>query len=244
MTHQRGQGMVELAVGITSIALILIGAQALSVLQETQRRLLVAARQASFSQLWGAGRGETGSSVEGIFAVHLQDPGLGVPVTGAEHLESGDLQLQILERSLEAAAATSQRLLSSSLSGPGGFFSGDLGWGPEGFVGVRLNLRHRPMRALPEPFDELDLGFSEGMSLLADAWNAGDSRQVARRAGVLVPTGLLRPLSDALRPLMVPLRLLEPTIDELCLGLIDPDGVPEDRLGPARSRPPTWNSCR
>lgn len=236
--------MAELAVAVSSLALILISTQALAALQETQRRMLVAVRHATFSRVWGAEETEGGVSVEGLYSMHLDDPGMATPLTGERHVEVADLQLYHEDHQLEGAAAASQRLLHTSLSVPGNLLSREPDWGSEGFIGVQLKLHQKPLRELPEPFGELDLEFHEGMLVLADSWDAADSRRVVARSGALVPTHLLRPLSTALRPVLIPLRLLEPTIDRLCLGLIDADGVPDDRLGPARSRAPTWNSCR
>ncbi|MDR2216279.1 MAG: hypothetical protein LBE59_10650, partial [Nevskiaceae bacterium] len=77
-------------------------------------------------------------------------------------------------------------------------------------------------------------------------WSADGPEHVAQRAGTLVPTHRLALLGDVIRPLLVPLSLLEPSLREFCLGLLDADGVPEDRLSPDRARAaqPAWNSCR
>jgi hypothetical protein len=40
------------------------------------------------------------------------------------------------------------------------------------------------------------------------------------------------------RPLLAPLALLEPSLGDLCFGLIEPDRIPEDRLGAGRTALP------
>ena len=72
-------------------------------------------------------------------------------------------------------------------------------------------------------------------TLRADRVGAYGARDVATRAGGLVPTGLLRALNAIWQPLSVPLGVVEPSLGQLCLGLIEPDRIPEDRLGPGRT---------
>jgi hypothetical protein len=84
----------------------------------------------------------------------------------------------------------------------------------------------------PEPFRSLEIVLRQPYAVLADPWNSGSARQVRERTASLVPTQGLASLSTAWRALAAPLSILEPTIGQLCLGLIEPDTVPEDRLGP------------
>jgi hypothetical protein len=94
---------------------------------------------------------------------------------------------------------------------------------------------------MPVPFRTLQLRFSQPYALLGNDWSASGPSHVARRAGGLVPTHVLTPLSRIWRPLSAPLSLFEPSLRDLCFGLLEPDRVPEDRLGPGPVQRPA--SC-
>jgi hypothetical protein len=64
---------------------------------------------------------------------------------------------------------------------------------------------------------------------------------VRQRAGGLVPTNRLQALNAVWRPLSLPLGILEPSLRKLCFGLIEPDRIPEDRLGSGRT--PLPDAC-
>ncbi len=97
---------------------------------------------------------------------------------------------------------------------------------------------------LPPPFRGLRLQLSERLRLLVDPWAARDPRQVAARVESLSPVGRLSELVQPLEPVRWAVSLFEPAVQRLCLGRIEPDIVPPDRLvgarGPAldlRTRP-------
>ena len=242
MMSMRGQSLVEFALAAGFLAALLIGMEALSGWFELQRRTISAARQGAFVRVWRphADLNEFGAEV---FADQFDDPGLVSPVLGEPLIGSEDLRFEVVNASLRGAAATAQGLLRSALQAQGSMGS-DFDWGTEGLLGAQIRVRHRRLSELPDPLDRLGPEFVERMLLLEDGWSASGPDQVSVRAGALVPTRMLRPLSVALAPLSVPLALLEPSLPRLCLGLIDADGVPEDRLSVRRTARPTWNSCR
>ncbi|MGH8795737.1 MAG: hypothetical protein ACREXI_01665, partial [Caldimonas sp.] len=55
--------------------------------------------------------------------------------------------------------------------------------------------------------------------------------QVASRAGGLLLTSAAAPLRPLLKLSTQLLSVLEPSLRELCLGTVDPERVPDDRLG-------------
>ena len=101
-----------------------------------------------------------------------------------------------------------------------------------GTVSVRL----ANLTSLPAPLNALNLTFTERTAVLGDAWQAGGPGAVAERSGALVPTRLFTQVSGILEPLLDALSLFEPALDDLCLGQVNPEIVPNDRLGPQRQR--------
>jgi hypothetical protein len=124
------------------------------------------------------------------------------------------------------------------LRAAGGFLGGGFDLRNAGYRVGSINVRVAPIDSLPQPFRELDLQLDQPYALLTDGWNAAGPEHVHARAGGLVPTQRLTGVAALWRGLAAPLTLLEPSLNTLCLGLIEPDAVPEDRLerriGPAR----------
>jgi hypothetical protein len=74
------------------------------------------------------------------------------------------------------------------------------------------------------------LALRERLTLLVDPWASESSLQVRRRTDALSASAALRDLTAPLNPLRWAVRLFEPAIDRLCLGRLEPDLVPPDRL--------------
>lgn len=68
------------------------------------------------------------------------------------------------------------------------------------------------------------------LPLMLDDWDADGAAGVWRRTAALSTTGRIAAWRGPLSTLAAPMRLLEPAVERLCLGRIDPDIVPEDRL--------------
>lgn len=99
------------------------------------------------------------------------------------------------------------------------------------------------LRVAPLP---RELRLRHDIALLADDGSARDPRHVHARVDALVPSVPLRALAlplanGVVRPVI---ELLEPSIAELCVGRIDPELLPADRLGAPSPRPrpavPQW----
>lgn len=84
---------------------------------------------------------------------------------------------------------------------------------------------------LPDPFAQTPIQFSERYVLAGGDWASAGPGQVQSRARGLVPTGSLASLRPLLKLTTTMLSLLEPSLRELCLGQVDPERVPDDRLG-------------
>jgi hypothetical protein len=100
-----------------------------------------------------------------------------------------------------------------------------------GLRSAQLTVHVQSPDSLPDPFGGLALDLSEHYSLLADGWGASGVAQAANRSSGLVPMQLLAPARPLLTVGTQLLSVLEPAIRQLCLGQVNPEVVPADRLG-------------
>jgi hypothetical protein len=244
MSKQSGQSMVEFAVGISVFVLLGLGGVTVAGYQEVQRRSIVAAHNAVFDAARRRGRALSATPQDSAYALHLADPGLRDAQGRALLVAREDLRVDTSEYSAPGHAAIAVGLLRDPLAVASGYLGGDFDLSGSGYerAQVTVDLNSRPY--LPAPFDALDLQFTQNAAALSDAWNAGGSPHLHRRTAGLVPTQRLSGLAGLWRSLATPLRVLEPSIDHLCLGIIEPEGVPEDRLGPPNSVLPVGDRCR
>lgn len=227
----RGQSTAEFAVAASALMLMLLGMVILAGFQEAQRRTQNAARHAAFLQMWHNRRGGDALQVR-LHRLHFDDPGYVRPSGDPAWIAARDIGAASQPAGLQGGAATAAQGLVQPLRVAGGFLNANFDLTAQGYGQTEVSARLRPSFRLPAPFDSLDLTVSHSMSLLGDAWNSADSRQVANRTAGLVPTSVLSGFSTLWRGIAAPLSLLEPNLDRLCLGLIEPEAVPEDRLGP------------
>lgn len=238
MIHQRGQSMTEFAVGAASVCLLMLGTIAISGYQETQRRMAVAARQAAFMSAWSHGRFNAAAMTRALADRNLDDAGLTEPSGRSRIVHSEDLIVSTATRQPDGLASTAHAVLLTPLRAAGGFLGNSFDLSTGNFQSGRLSLPVAPMLSMPRPFSQLSLEFHQPFALQADAWNASGPQHVIQRTGGLVPGSRLVALQALWQPLLAPASLIEPSIAQLCFGLIEPDRIPEDRLGPGRASLP------
>jgi hypothetical protein len=76
--------------------------------------------------------------------------------------------------------------------------------------------------------------FQAELSILVDDWQADNAETVRRRTAALSSAGRIAAWRTPLELMAAPMRLFEPAVARLCLGRIDPDIVPTDRLTGSR----------
>lgn len=233
MKYQTGQSMTEFAVGLAVCTLLLLGSITISGYQQVDRRLVLAARQSAWQDSWAAGgldaKAAAGTLHRKFLAdVRVQDPSARNLLVRSDE----EVSLDVASTTPDGLAGSVATVLLAPLRVAGGFLSSGFDLQEGGLVSGAVGARISPVNTVPPPFDRLDLHLRVPFALLKDAWNAGGIAQVQSRASGLVPTTQLRAVNAIWRPLSVPLALVEPTLDQLCLGLIEPDRLPEDRLGP------------
>jgi hypothetical protein len=230
MKWQSGQSMAEFAVCAAVLSLLLLGTATLSGYQEVQRRSIVAARQAAFEGGWLDGRTSMSSLSNHLAVLHFDDPAL-VDATGQSRLlDAVDVRVSGDTAPVPGQAAIATNFLLTPLRVAGGFLGGGFDLDARGFRAGAVTARINGDDHLPPPFHDLQLRFDQRYALLTDAWNAANPAHVARRVGGLVPAHALGSLSTLWQGLLAPVSLLEPSLQQLCLGVIEPDRIPEDRL--------------
>jgi hypothetical protein len=234
MKWQTGQSMAEFAVCATAISLILLGTGTISGYQEVQRRMIVASRQAAFESGWLGDRLDAQSLSSRLAALHFDDPAL-IDTTGhSPVVDTDNVRVTSGTVSVPGQAAIATNFLLTPLRAAGGFLGGGFDLDQRGFRTGAVSVQIQANPHLPAPFAELRLQFDQRYALLTDAWNAANPGHVTRRAGALVPARALASLSGLWQALLAPVSLVEPSLRELCLGVIEPDRVPEDRLEPGK----------
>lgn len=242
----RGQALTEMLVVLLGLVPLWLALLALAGLQDLAVTTQAAARYAAFDRaLAPEGAGTASLRVRR----YLFDAAPG-PISAASRAEAWsaypDLWVDPVTRArwLDAPARVSLATRASPLGGlagtasiaalaavapaaplaPGRF---DLRADGPSQAAVRAELGGVSLPFLPRPFV-----FSASVSVLGDAWAAGDSRQATSRVGGLAPLRVLTPVTAALRPLTPPLALFEPRLRDFCPGVVAPDIVPPDRLVP------------
>jgi hypothetical protein len=235
MRRQAGQSMAEFAAGSSVLALLLLGSLALGGFQESDRRLVLSARQAAWQQSWTPQHTDAAMRGRELHRQNFADPGVMDPTGRRLLVAEDDLVVSASYQEATGAAGTAAELMVAPLRTVSGFLGSGFDLRDDGMTGGNLRAHLEPLTALPRPFDTLELELNVSHALLGDAWHAGGTRHVQQRAGGLVPSTRLAALNSIWRPLAAPLSIVEPSLGQLCLGAVEADRVPEDRLGPGRT---------
>lgn len=249
-----GQALVETLVAVLALLPLWVGVVYISRWHDLQHATIVAARHAAFAAHQSAGREDpariaqaTRARLFSRAANRFEAPGaeepadLGVRPQWADHRGETMLLDRDVGPRIEVAAAEQPELVSRTeqqailMLAPARIVGGpplDLQRSAARGVTVTVPLQHA--MDLPVPLSGLRLTLSERLSLLVDPWAARDPAQVVRRIDSLSPTGGLRELMQPLRPVRWAVSLFEPAFERLCLGRVEPDIVPPDRLSGAR----------
>jgi hypothetical protein len=240
---QRGQAMVECALGCTILALLPVVVLLMADWHEIQTRTLGAARFAAFESMWAAGRvpaEETLRRTRDLFFAesHVTTPGGTDLVTPDD-----DVGVRASETAPPGRASAVMLFMLRPLGAVSGFLGERFDLTDRGFHNAEISVRVRDADELPAPLDTLGLEVHERLAVLGDSWNASGPDHVRRRVTGLVPTSALEEPQRLLQPLLDVVAAIEPSVRELCFGRIDPDLLPPDRLGPARGRVRASRSC-
>jgi Flp pilus assembly protein TadG len=244
MRRQRGQSLVEFAVGSAALLMLLLGVVTLSGYQEVQRRASVAARQFAYESAWEPSLLSAQVSAQRIHRDNFDDSGLLDSVGRARYVTREGVRVERQQGVAPGLAGDAATLLLTPLAASKPFTGADLDLEAGGYVSGELVARVVTHAWTPEPFRSMDITLHQPYAILSDPWNSGSSSQVHDRTSSLVPTQRLATIANAWQALAVPLSIIEPTIGKLCLGLIEPDTIPEDRLGPRKGAMSLGRVCQ
>ena len=231
MNRVRGQALVEFSIMVGVFAALGVGMQVLGGWQRLQRQAVMAAHEVAFSATWSNQPVEPQRLQEHTLALHFDGVGTAAPGSGEPLLQRGSGMSLTLS---QAPPPGSTPALLSTLMRPlrvvGGFLGGEFDLQQQGFAQAEVSLQGGDLPGLPEPWSSAGLQARERAAVLGDSWAAANPQHVASRTAGLVPTSVLARQSAWLRPLLWPARLIEPALGRLCLGLIEPERLPIDRL--------------
>lgn len=212
----RGQAMVESLAATLVLTPLLLAVVQLSALQAAEQATVGAARAAALAAHHGLDGAAGPLSSERIRGMFFADREAGGEVgTGASR------QAPSAELAEDVALAM---IVPAQVVG-----SGDLDLARSRAIASRVSVEvpqvlEAEMPDMPRP------RVSAGLALMIDDWEADSASTVWRRTAALSTTGRIAAWRGPLTTLAAPMRLLEPAVERLCLGRIDPDIVPEDRL--------------
>lgn len=228
----RGQAMAEFAIAASVLAMLLLCMPVLCRWHELQHASIEAARRAAFEGSWRAA-GAGGADTEPIRQSLFPDAG------DAAQVSADRVQANLALGSEPGLAGQSERALLLPFRVArllnGGF---DLQAPLLYTARVRVALT-RPSQ-LPDPFAQVPIEFNERYALLGGNWASSGPAQVADRAGGLVLSRAVPPLRTMVQWSARMLSVLEPALRQLCLGQVDPERVPADRLGPGVDPDAGW----
>jgi hypothetical protein len=212
----RGQAMVESLAATLMLTPLLLAVVQLSALQAAEQATVGAARAAALAAHHGLDGAAGPLSSERIRGMFFADPEAGGEVGkgASRQTPSADLAEDIALAMIVPAQVVG---------------AGDLDLARSRAIASRASVEvtqvfEANMPDMPRP------RVSAGLPLMLDDWEADSASAVWRRTAALSSTGRIAAWRGPLTTLAAPMRLLEPAVERLCLGRIDPDIVPEDRL--------------
>lgn len=254
----RGQAVTEFLVATAALVPLFAGVVVIGRLEDLRTHALQSSRYGAFARGFGASSVDVESEIRVRF---FAEPDTPLVATDATRGGRADVQANahwndalrhpaaFIERPDDivvaategAAPGTAARALDSAASAAdrlsaiaGGRFDVER----RGYhaVEVRARLAELPSLLTPAP-----LTLTATARVFGGDWSSSGPTQTAARATALAPATIIRRIAPVLRPLEWALVLLEPAFGDLCLGRVDAELVPADRLGAVGTgEPGTW----
>lgn len=258
-----GQALVEFLAAAGTLAALFVGTALVARLHDLQWATIAASRYAAFDR---ALRDERSDAVqlERQLRARFFEPALAIraaegrrddeqwqrldpnwsdlaPAAVRLVTRPADVRLRLAEDPAPGASAALAANVAGLADGAARLNGGRFDVERRGFHSARIEVGVARIASAPRPLSDLALTLREETRVLGGGWDSDGPDEVATRTRAFVPGArlqALRPIVDAFR---WALRLFEPSIDQLCLGRIDPELVPVDRLGvPGSAERGTW----
>ncbi len=218
----RGQALAEFALAMGVLVTLLAGLPLIGRYHELQLATIEGARRLAFESAWlGAG-----ASRPGIEATRAA---LFPAVSGSDQPVAERFGVRYARSATPALAGQATRALLAPFTAVARTVPGfDLR--DSGLSHAELTVALSRPAELPEPFAAIPIELHGSYALLGDGWGSFGPGQVARRAGSLVFTHAAHSLHALTALGSGLLSIIEPAFRQFCLGYIDPERVPADRV--------------
>lgn len=251
---QSGQALVEFIVGAGVLVALLAGTAAVARLHDVQWASIGASRYAAFELATRSGP-RNAETLEGHVRARFYEPA-DAPIRTADVRDDGarwrsfvplwtdrtsrstpmlarpdSVTVRTMESEPPGASARLANTVAALADRVAVATGGNFDVNRRGYFSSEIAVSVAPFDSDGAPLSDLQLTLRERTTVLGDAWASSGPDQVASRTGAFVPTAALQALRPVIGALRWALRLFEPAIDSLCLGRIDPELVPLDRLG-------------
>lgn len=227
ISKPRGQALLETLVALLFLTPLFFCAVYLADLHRAGLGAALAVREIALASLH-----DPSGALDPVVVRALQD--LAIPADST----SGELrQPQVEEVYLDSAprlaeTAAGVMLLPAKLLG-----SGEFDLPPWSARSVTTTVAMGDTIVLGVPF-ESPVALRENLFFFVGHGAARGPEQVRARTAALSVAGSLAAAAKPLETVLSVARIVEPALERLCIGRIDPDIVPEDRLAGSTSRPP------
>jgi hypothetical protein len=256
--RERGQATVEFIVGAMVLVPLFIGMVIVARYLDIKSTTVQASRYAAFERATNLGR-PTDAEIERKMRARLftisdapvqSNDGLGngdawrnENMNWRDHSRTpdrliarpSDVTLRTTEANVPGAAGAGVQSVVGALDSIGSVTGSRFDVNRRAYYTSTVSVRLANLTSLPAPLNNLNLTLTDRTTVLGDVWHSSGPTNVAQRTGAMVPSRLFTPINSVLRPVRSALSIFEPAFDQLCLGQIDPEIVPLDRLGPAGS---------
>ena len=212
----RGQALVESLAATLVLSPLLLAVVQLAALQSVEQATVGAARAAVLAAHHGLDAATGPLPADRIRGLFFADPGATAEVGTVTARQAPSAELA---EDIALAIIIPARVVGT----------GELDLARSQAVAARVTVDAPRIYDAIMP-DASAVRLSAGLTLMRDDWDAESAADVWRRTAALSTTGRIAAWRGPLTALAAPIRLLEPAVGRLCLGRIDPDIVPEDRL--------------
>lgn len=247
----RGQAMVETLVALLVVVPLWIGIFHVARWHDLQHATIAAARHAVF-EAWVAAGAEDAAAIEASTRRRIFDDDPARFLVAATTRVAADRPLWQDLRGGRMVAEPGPAVALAQVAQPEDVAQAeriafDMIGPARALGGPRFDLQREAARGatvtvpialaadLPVPLGGLRFNLVERRQLLVDPWASASPLQVERRTAALSTAAGMQALVRPLEPLRWALALVEPSFARLCLGRLEADVVPVDRVQGSRS---------
>lgn len=230
---QRGQALIEAVVTMLLLVPLFFAIHLMWAWQDARHAALVAARYVAFDAALGmpAQEGRSAREALGQHVLNGRRRGwVSLGASGIELIDDAGVRVGVLPWALPGSLMRTESTAFALLAPALALGSGALDLQRGGGLRSEVTLPARAL-LLPGSFGQVQGPRLEAsLAVLGDPWRASGAAVGHGRVASLSAAGRTREWVEPLRGVREALALIEPAFERLCLGRIDVDVVPADRL--------------